>query len=226
MGKAALQVEMIPHFYPRKLPKAVLFDWDNTLVDTWRVAYDSINIALEALHLKTLTTEEFWKQPHLSLRDASRNLFGDFAEEGEKIFYDAVKKLHLQELITLEGAEPLLKILKTRGIYTGVVSNKDGNLLRKEIHHLGWNDHFHKVIGSRDAEEDKPSHLPVLAALHTSTVLPSHDVWFVGDSIVDVHCARASGCIPIVVGHGDAAQEEDIIHAKNCASLARIISSL
>ena len=226
MGKSALNIEIIPHFYPRKLPKAILFDWDNTLVDTWRVAYDAINVALKALHLKPLTPEEFWKQPHLSLRDASRNLFGDSFEEGERIFYEAVKKLHLQDLVTLEGAEPLLHALKTRGIYMGVVSNKDGTLLRKEVHHLGWNDHFHQIIGSRDVEEDKPSHLPVLAALQTSTVLPSYDVWFVGDSIVDVHCARASGCVPIVVGQGDATQEDDIVYAKNCYGLAQIISNL
>jgi len=226
MGKSVLQLEMIPHFYPRKLPKAILFDWDNTLVDTWRVAYDSINVAREALGLSPLTLHEFWSQPHLSLRDASRDLFGDAFERGEKLFYDAVKKFHLQDLATLEGAEPLLHTLKELGIYTGVVSNKDGTLLRKEVHHLGWSDHFHQVVGSRDAEQDKPSHLPVLAALEKSTVVPSHDVWFVGDSIVDVHCARASGCVPIVVGHGDASQEEDIIHAKNCTGLARILSSL
>ncbi len=226
MGQSALNTKRIPHPYPHVLPKAILFDWDNTLVDTWRVAFESLNIARKALNLQEISTESFWKQPHLSLKDASSTLFGDFPEEGERLFYDSVKKLHLQNLAALDGAAALLTNLKSRGIYMGVVSNKDGPLLRKEVHHLGWNDHFHQVIGSRDAEEDKPSHLPVLAALKASTIAPSHEVWFVGDSIVDVHCARASGCVPIVVGIGEAAAEEDVIYAKDCHGLAEIMASL
>lgn len=217
---------MIPFHYPKKLPKAILFDWDNTLVDTWQVAYDSLNTALKTLGHKTITIQEFWKQPHLSLKDSSRELFGDFFEEGERLFYESVKKIHLTTLATLSGAETLLQDLKKRDIYVGVVSNKDGHILRKEVEHLGWSPHFHQVIGSRDTEEDKPSHLPVIAALQKSTVVPSHDVWFVGDSIVDVYCARASGCVPVVVGKGEASQEKDIIHAKDCVSLAQLISSL
>ncbi|OJW53468.1 MAG: hypothetical protein BGO67_01855 [Alphaproteobacteria bacterium 41-28] len=217
---------MIPEAYPRKLPKAILFDWDNTLVDTWRVAYDSLNFARSALELPPLTVEDFWQQPHHSMRDASPELFGEHFQEGERIFYESIEKLHLIELITLQGAEDLLITLKAHDIFMGVVSNKDGHYLRKEVEHLGWKPHFHKVIGARDAEKDKPSPLPVLAALHESPVAPGHDVWFVGDSIVDVHCARASGCIPVVVGHGEASQQKDIIHAKDCQGLAQLIKTL
>ena len=30
-----------------KLPKAILFDWDNTLVDTWPVIHDAMNVTLK-----------------------------------------------------------------------------------------------------------------------------------------------------------------------------------
>lgn len=217
---------MIPELYPQTLPKAVLFDWDNTLVDTWRVAYDALNLALKALGRRTLSQKDFWEQPHLSIRDSGLMLFGDLYEEGERIFYEAVEKLHLKELVALQGAESLLKDISARGLYTGVVSNKNGPLLRREVEHLGWKNHFHRVIGSRDAEQDKPSHLPVLAALQTSTVIPSHDVWFVGDSRVDLECARASGCIPVVIGGWDGMDEDDIIHVNDCNGLAQLIAKL
>ncbi len=217
---------IIPHFYPKKLPKAILFDWDNTLVDTWHVTYSALSTALQELGRDPLTPHEYSNQPHLSMRDSGKRLFGDDVEKGEKIFYEAIKKLHLEELVVFEGAEPLLKNLRSRGLYVGVVSNKDGTFLRKEVAHLGWTDHFHQVIGSRDAEADKPSHLPVLAALKASTINPGHDVWFVGDSIVDVQCARSSGCIPLVVGEGTAASEADVISVKNCDGLAQLIKSL
>ncbi len=217
---------MIPEFYPRKKPKAILFDWDNTLVNTWRVAFDSINLAREAIGFSPLTIEEFWNKPHHSTRDAATDLFGKHAKEGERLFYENVEKLHLKDISILEGAEELLHELSSLGIYLGIVSNKVGHFLRKEVDHLGWNPHFKKIVGSKDTEKDKPSHIPVLAALETSSIVPSHDVWFVGDSIVDVYCARASGCIPVVVGSGEAAKEQDIILANDCHGLANIIKNI
>ena len=89
---------MIPEIYPRKLPQAILFDWDNTLVDSWRVAYDSINVARRFLELPEMTVDEFWNKPHHSMRDAAKDLFGEYYEEGERIFYESVLQLHLLEL--------------------------------------------------------------------------------------------------------------------------------
>jgi phosphoglycolate phosphatase len=219
-------LSLIPEKYPRLLPKAVLFDWDNTLVDTLNVAQESLNEALVGVGRNPMTPEEFAQSPHLSMRDAGPTLFGEHAERGERLFYEAVQRLHLDELLAFEGVETLLTYLTDRGIHIGVVSNKDGQVLRKEVRHLGWEDHFKHVIGSRDTSADKPSHIPVVAALEKSTILPSHDVWFVGDSMIDVLCAKASGCIPFVVGHGEASLEEDIVHAKDFANLAQILSHL
>lgn len=217
---------MIPDIYPRKVPKAILFDWDNTLVDTWRIVFDSMNTAREAVGRSAFTVEEFWQRPHHSMRDTADELFGDHVEEGMRIFYDLVEKSHLEKIKILEGAEALLENLKTKGIYLGIVSNKEGPHLRKEVTHLGWDPHFSRVIGARDTEADKPSPIPVLAALQDSMIIPNHDVWFVGDSIVDVRCARASGCVPIVVGHGEAAQQHDIVHAKDCSGLMQLLARL
>ena len=33
----------------KQLPKAVIFDWDNTVVDTWPLIYYSINKMLEEI---------------------------------------------------------------------------------------------------------------------------------------------------------------------------------
>lgn len=217
---------MIPDIYPRKVPKAILFDWDNTLVDTWQIVFEAMNVAREAVGRPSFSIDEFWQRPHHSMRDTAVELFGDLFEKGERVFYEVVEKSHLHKLQVLEGAEALLKSLKAKGIYLGIVSNKDGHHLRKEVGHLGWDSHFTRVIGARDTAADKPSPIPVLAALQNSTIIPSHDVWFVGDSIVDVQCARASGCIPIVVGQGEASQQHDIVHAKDCSGLELLLARL
>jgi phosphoglycolate phosphatase len=33
------------------LPRAILFDWDNTLVDTWPTILDALNTTFEAFHM-------------------------------------------------------------------------------------------------------------------------------------------------------------------------------
>ena len=217
---------MIPSIYPRKTPKAILFDWDNTLVDTWRIVFDSMNTAREAVGRSTFTVDEFWQRPHHSMRDTAVELFGDHMEKGMRVFYELVEKSHLEKIEVLEGAEALLKNLKSQGIYVSVVSNKEGHHLRKEVSHLGWDTHFSRVVGAQDTEADKPSPIPVFAALQDSKIVASHDVWFVGDSIVDVMCARASGCVPIVVGEGEASQQDDIVHAKDCSGLMQLLARL
>jgi phosphoglycolate phosphatase len=217
---------MIPSKYPHKLPKAILFDWDNTLVDTWRTVFEALNASREAVGHPSFSVEEFWQRPHHSMRDTADELFGNHVERGMQIFYGMIEKSHLHNLSILEGAESLLKTLKIKGIYLGVVSNKDGHHLRKEVDHLGWDHHFRRVIGARDTAADKPSPIPVLAALQDSAISPSHDVWFVGDSIVDVICARESGCVPIVVGQGEASLQEDVVHAKDCSGLELLLARL
>lgn len=217
---------MIPDIYPHKLPKAILFDWDNTLVDTWRTVFEAINAARAAVDRPLFTIEEFWQRPHHSMRDTAVELFGDQIERGMQVFYETIEKSHLQTLSVLEGADALLNSLKSLGVYVGVVSNKDGHHLRREVAHLGWDTHFSRVVGARDVSADKPSPIPVFAALQDSMIAPSHDVWFVGDSIVDVQCARKSGCVPIVVGQGEASQQQDIVHAGDCSGLMQLLARL
>lgn len=217
---------MIPSLYPQTCPKVVLFDWDNTLVDNWRVILDSINYTLELYEMPILTVDEFWARPHHSVRDASKELFGHDHLRAVDIYYERVKEKHLENLQVMEGAHELLDLLATRGIFVGIVSNKQGEILRRESTHLGWDHHFGSIVGSLDTPEDKPSALPGLHALKPSFVDPGHDVWFVGDSIVDVLCAKAMNAVPVVVGEGDASKESDIIQAGTCKTLANIISSL
>jgi phosphoglycolate phosphatase len=72
-------------------------------------------------------------------------------------------------------------------------------LLRREVTRLGWSEYFGSLVGAGDAPADKPACEPVHLALAASGVPPGPNVWFVGDTAVDIECARNSGCVGVLL---------------------------
>ena len=214
-----------------KVPSAIIFDWDNTLVDTWPVIHDAMNSTLKHLGYKTWSIEETKERVRLSLREAFPNLFGERWEAAREIFYKRFNKIHLERLVALHGAEGLLKLLYSKKIYLGVVSNKSGKNLRLEANYLGWSDYFEQIVGAMDAERDKPAIEPVLMVLKGSKIRPSSDVWFVGDTKIDMECAYNSGCLPILIRNTPPKIEEfgkfmPEMHFSGCDMLTTLASKL
>lgn len=180
-------------------PRAVLFDWDGTLVDNWGVIHGALNDVLEAHGMARWSREEALERISRSQRDSFPAIFGPRWQEARDAFYKAFESRHLADMVVLPGAAGLLTDLRTAGIVLGVVSNKQGGYLRKESAHLGWDEHFVSLIGAGDAANDKPSAEPVHLALKDTGIPAGPDVWFIGDSWTDMATAVASGCTGILV---------------------------
>lgn len=193
-------------------PRAILFDWDNTLVDSWAVIHEALNETLAHMGHPIWTRAETESRVRGSLRDSFPSLFGTRWGEAERVFYDAFGRLHLERLLPLPGSAELLGELAEAGIYLGVVSNKRGNFLRLEAERLGWHRHFRQLAGAGDAARDKPCREHVDHALGIGTANPGPaagpEVWFVGDADIDMLCARNAGCRAILVrAHPPAGDE-------------------
>lgn len=177
------------------LPKAILFDWDNTLVDTWPCLLKAMNLTLIHMGHAPWTETEARVRISRSLRDSFPDLFAERWQEASDVFYASFKSSHLDMLAPLPGAEVLVRSLCDAGIWTGIVSNKTGDLLRMEVEHLGWSRMFNRIAGAGDAVSDKPDPAHVLLALQGSGLTPGQDdIWLVGDHAVDMQCAAAAGC--------------------------------
>ena len=59
-----------------------------------------------------------------------------------------------------------------------IVSNKNKEILSIEVNFLGWQDFFHCVIGSQDADFDKPHPAPALMACQQLQI-EAKNVYFV-----------------------------------------------
>ncbi|MCX8515973.1 MAG: HAD-IA family hydrolase [Alphaproteobacteria bacterium] len=148
-------------------PQLILFDWDNTLVDSWNVIHDAMMQTFERLQIKPLwqAKAETQQRGQRSLRDSFPALFGARAEEAKKIYYEEYLALHLREITALTGAGETLALLRDKGIALGVISNKAHPILLTEIAHLGWQDFFYGVVGAGLANADKPNDAPFWHAL-------------------------------------------------------------
>ncbi len=181
------------------LPRAAIFDWDNTLVDTWGVIHDSLNAALVHMGHAPWTYDETRARVRRALRESFPELFGDRWMEAQEVFYKTFHAIHLERLEVMEGAVALIECLAGNGVWLGIVSNKRGENLRREVSHLGWDRYFRKVVGANDCARDKPAPDPVHRALEGSGIAAGPDVWFVGDTATDIECARSAGCVPVLL---------------------------
>jgi phosphoglycolate phosphatase len=207
-------------------PRAILFDWDNTLVDTWPCIGKATNITLEAMGMTPWSDAEIRARVAGSLRDTFPKIYGARWEEARDIYYKAFGDVHLEMLRSLPCAEDVLAVSSDAGLYLGVVSNKTGRYLRAEADHLGWGRFFKKVVGAQDADRDKPDPAPVHLALSTGNIRAAPDVWFVGDAPIDVTCGRAAGCTTVIVGpepSGGSVTERAHAYVTDCAALADLI---
>lgn len=212
-------------------PSAILFDWDNTLVDTWGVIHDALNATLQAFGRDPWSLAETKIRVRKSMRDSFPLLFGERWEEAGQVFYDRYKAVHLQKLTPLPGARELLHLLKEHGLYLAVVSNKRGEHLRTEAAHLGWEPYFGRMIGASDAARDKPACEPVDLALSGSGVDRSGVVWFAGDADIDLECAFNSKLTSVLVRAtppepGEFAAHPPTHHVADLRALAELLKSL
>lgn len=213
-------------------PTAVLFDWDNTLVDSWAVIHAAINHTLAAMGQATWSRAETEIRARASLRDSFPKLFGEDWKRAEKIFYDHFSAIHLEQLVPLPGVVDLLDYLAGQGHYLAVVSNKRGAFLRKEAGHLGWERYFSVLAGAGDAARDKPASDHVeLALTGFAGLKPGPDVWFVGDTDIDLQCAHLAGCTPVLVRAaapeaGEFADHPPALYQPDCQSLLTYLQRL
>lgn len=193
-------------------PRAVIFDWDDTIVDNWKTALLALNTALKHMGHPEWTDEEARSRAGGSAKDLFGGLFGDRWQEADKVYYETFNKLVLNNIRIHDDAENILKTLHDQGVYLAVVSNKRGALLRSEAQHIGFSAYFNKIVGAGDAAKDKPNVDPVLFALEGSGIEPGPDVWFIGDSQVDMQCAINAGCSGILIETKLPAEEHLIKH--------------
>lgn len=211
-------------------PRALIFDWDNTLVASWDAIHHALVVTFTAMGHEPWSLEETKARVRRSLREAFPALFGARWEDAQKLYLDTFTATHLERIAPAPGAADLLGELAARGHYLAVVSNKTGPVLRREAAHLGWTPFFRRLVGAGDAAADKPAAAPIRLALEGSALTPSES-WYIGDTALDMEFAANAGCLGVLLGavdHADPgfARFPPALQFPACAALARHMKGL
>ncbi len=212
---------------------AVLFDKDGTLIDfdgTWGPAFHAIIHALAKGEPRAVRAQA--DALHFSLDDkrfraTSPIIAGSSASYG-RLWGEAIGRVDhaalRQEINSLSAAESIKSLtpigrpgevfaaLIARGLRLGVATNNSEASARRHIEALGLSAKVEFIAGYDSGHGGKPEPGMVLAFARLIGVEP-REVALVGNSIHDLHAARAAGALAIGVLSGPAGREELAPHA-------------
>lgn len=203
----------------------ILWDWDNTLIDTFEAIYAAQNDTRVRYGLPKWTREESKNAMNASGRNLFRDVFGaDKAAQARACFLSCYER-HTAEIQLKEGATDILAFTKAKGFINVLASNKAGPILRNEAQTLGVFTYFARVIGAEDTNSDKPSKNFTDAA---TDGFMFDDIISIGDGKSDIQMAHNyDGGIGILVWTNPNSAEFDRIKPDySFASLEDVLNFL
>ncbi|MGB0719324.1 MAG: HAD family hydrolase [Bdellovibrionales bacterium] len=182
------------------LPKAVFWDWDGTLVDSFSFLHETHNHVRGQFGMVPFSVDVFKSYFGKPREALYTEIYGADRLEDAKAHFEAYVTANHHKIRAVDGAAAVLQAFKALDILMGIVTNKKGAFVRQEITHQGWDDYFVTVVGAGEADADKPSPAPLLLALAQSGLgLSPEEVWFVGDTDNDLACARDAGAPSVFI---------------------------
>ncbi len=184
------------------LPRAVIFDFDGTLADSYDAITASLNHVRAVNGLAALPEAEIKKHVGRGLELLLADLLPDSDLDRNVALYRAHHVAVMREHTRLlPGAREAVEALKRSGRRLAVCSNKKVAFTRALLDSLGLAPLFDAVLGPDDVPRPKPAPDMLLAALRRLGAAPG-EALYVGDMDVDVQTARAAGVAVWVVPTG------------------------
>lgn len=200
--------------------KAVLFDQDGTLINTFVPAMAAYSAATG----RTITYNDLRPVAHLgAARNLVSALLGHEAGDDEDDRFHEVFAAGVAEISPYPGIVELFERLRELGYQLGVVTNSDARSARIVLGLQGFDQHLSVVVTSDLVRAPKPAPDSLRRALEELGLAP-HEAVFVGDSQADMTAARSAGVLSVVAGWGQ--QVPDIIDFDLWASVPADVPAL
>ncbi|MEA2574049.1 MAG: N-acetyl-D-muramate 6-phosphate phosphatase [Chloroflexia bacterium] len=183
--------------------KAVLFDWDGTIVDSAQAMFLSYRHAYEK-HLGIVFPrdyDDFLQLVPMRLAESSAKFGGEKATDVANSYNEYYEREGYKMCGVYEGVREVLVELRAQGYLLGVASNKSWGRIGADIDYLGLEGFIDAFVTSEDTPQRKPHPAPLLKLAEKLEVEPQHCA-YIGDYHGDIIAARDAGMLSIAVMWG------------------------
>lgn len=187
--------------------RAVLFDFDGTLADSYRAITASVNHVRAHRQLPPVTVDDVKPVVGRGLPQLLRSIVpGTDVMADARLYREHHPSVLQSGTDLLDGAMDALQRLHDSGLKLGICSNKPVAFTRTLTRTLGIAHLLDQVIGPEDVPEPKPAPYMLQEAMQRLGVSTEETV-YVGDMCIDIETARAAGVIVWVVPTGSDTRE-------------------
>ncbi|MGH7838665.1 MAG: HAD family hydrolase, partial [Candidatus Binataceae bacterium] len=169
--------------------RAILFDWDGTLLDSYQADSRAYLAMFRALGVSwTLADLDRHYSPNWTRVYAAARLPRSLWKEADRLWTAAYRD---ESPALLPGARRVIESL-ARNFELGIVSSGNRTRVRCQLREFQLARHFSACICNEDALRKKPHPAPLRAALKKLRARPA-DCVYVGDTPEDIEMARRAG---------------------------------
>ncbi|MGB1361302.1 MAG: HAD family hydrolase [Alphaproteobacteria bacterium] len=193
----------------------LIFDWDNTLVNTIPVIKQSVSMVIDKFEYNGDRDEILASAGvKLSLREGFPTVFGDKWMDAGKYYYECYEQnSHLID--KMPHFDELIEYISTLDVPIAINSNKKQSYLEAEVKIFGMEKLTNIFVGSGYCDNDKPSPDGVFTICKEWGIKPSKKVYYIGDSDVDEQTANNSGLSFFHVNENDNNLKDLVKYLKN-----------
>lgn len=205
-----------------KTYRAVIFDWDGTLMDSTQHIVASLQAACMDLDLPVPSAQAASWVIGLSIERALYQLVPDLTHDQMPRFVDRYREHFMRqdrEQVLFPGQEAFLRDLSGRDVILGVATGKSRRGLDRMLDALALHDVFH-ATRCADEAAGKPDPAMLEQLLFEFGLDPAEAV-MVGDTTHDVLMARHAGVDSLAVSYG-AHSPDELMTADPTAMVASV----
>lgn len=173
--------------------KYIFFDLDGTLIDTIPLILESFNYTFIQHFGEIRPEEETISYIGMPLLNHLRDIYPGREVELAKTYRAYNESKHDNCVAVFIGIYDLIKTLYEKGIVLGVVTSKREELAIRGLKLFNLKDYFLFVNGAEASEKHKPDGDPLIKAMEKAKVKNKEEVLYIGDSPLDILCAKAAG---------------------------------
>ena len=191
--------------------KAVLFDFDLTLVDSSEGVIECANLTLSQMKMESVEYAMIRKTIGMTLENSFIFMTGiddpDMSMEYKDRYIENAAGIITNKTKWMKGAKDVLIELRNKGIKTGIVSTKIKIRLLDFLDKENFTGMFDVIIGGDEVKKNKPDPEGLILAMERLD-LHKNEVLYVGDSLYDMDAAYNAEIAFAALLTGETQREE------------------